>query len=124
MHSDRKSGEHQQTNFFAAFDGREWKRGVADPVQIGMGIGLLLGLTHGVQVYRALAARRPSHAGPHKGRLRGLYYGLWTVLLWVLFGPYVVVIWVIGRLAYLVSRLMLRLHGERDLSATGPEETP
>lgn len=72
-------------------------------LQIGMGIGFLLGLAHGVHVYRRLTAR-PYGTGVLVRHMRGLYYGLWALALWIVFGPYVVAIWTIGGLAYLGHR--------------------
>jgi len=54
-------------------------------------VGALLGLFHGAYIYRRVAAETPAEAPP--GRARPAYYALWTFGLWVLFGSYVLVLW-------------------------------
>ena len=41
-------------------------------------------------------------------RLQAAYHVIWTVLLWVLFGTYVLVLWAISVLAYGVRNLLKR----------------
>ena len=65
---------------------------------IGSALGAVLGLLHGVYLYRQQAAT----AG---GRAMGLYYGLWAFALWTLFGSYVLAFWVLGLIAHAISRL-------------------
>ena len=69
----------------------------------GCALGALLGLVHGVSVYQRIAPRPAAGRGPG-GRLQGLYYGLWTFLLWTLFGAYVLAFWLLGVVAYPLVR--------------------
>src|SRR5207237_97776 len=39
---------------------------------------------------------------------RAIYYALWTVVLWALFGAYVTVLWLIACMIYLPARLLRR----------------
>jgi len=65
---------------------------------ISSACGAALGLLHARYLYRQIAVR-----GQTKGitgvNLRGLYYGIWTLALWTIFGSYVVVLWLIGAFA-------------------------
>ena len=72
---------------------------------LGSALGALLGLIHGVHIYRPIAARTPMGRGP-AGKVQGLYYALWTLLLWTLFGSYVLVFWILGVLIYPIVRLI------------------
>jgi hypothetical protein len=78
---------------------------VAEFLWLGSTLGALLGLTHGVYLYRRIAAREPGGDGPG-GRLQGLYYAFWALLLWTLFGSYVLAFWVLGLLAYPLVRMI------------------
>ena len=71
---------------------------------LGSALGTVLGLVHGVSLYRRNAPRGPGGDGPG-GRLQGLYYALWALLLWTLFGSYVLAFWVLGFLTYPFFRL-------------------
>jgi hypothetical protein len=68
---------------------------------IGSALGAVLGLLHGVYLYRQQAAA----AG---GRAMGLYYGVWAFALWTLFGSYVRAFWILGLVAHTISRLAPR----------------
>ena len=77
---------------------------------MGTLVGVVLGCAHGVYVYRTIvtdnvAAARGGSAGI---RLRAVYYGIWTILLWVLFGTYVVVLGAISVIAYGIRNLLKR----------------
>jgi hypothetical protein len=72
---------------------------------LGSVVGAVLGLTHGISVYRQIAARNSTGIGPG-GSLQGLYYALWTFALWTLFGSYVLVFWLLGALGYPIVRLI------------------
>jgi hypothetical protein len=74
---------------------------------LGSALGTILGLAHGVYLYRQIAARAPAGSGSG-GKLQGLYYALWVFLLWTLFGSYVLAFWVLGVLAYPIVRLIRR----------------
>lgn len=73
---------------------------------IGSGLGALLGLAHGIQVYRGIAERAPAD-GRASGRLRAAYYALWTFALWTLFGFYVLAFWILGLIAYPVVHALM-----------------
>ena len=74
---------------------------------IGTALGALLGLLHGVYLFRRIAARRPTGGIPN-GKTQGLYYALWAFVLWILFGSYVLAFWILGLLAYPIVRLVQR----------------
>ena len=61
----------------------------------GAAVGAVLGLLHAIYVYRLVAVDGPVRAG---------YYALWTFGLWLLFGTYVLVLWVISAVAYAIAR--------------------
>ena len=53
---------------------------------------------------RARAAPRPPGGRGPGGRIQGLYYALWSLVLWTVFGSYVLAFWLLGLLAYPVVR--------------------
>ncbi len=61
----------------------------------GTAVGVVFGLAHAGYVYRLVAV---------DGQLRAGYYALWTLGLWLLFGTYVLVLWVISVVAYAIAR--------------------
>ncbi len=76
---------------------------------IGSLLGLAIGSVHGVYLYRQrLADARASATGGATVHLEGAYYGLWALALWVVFGSYVLVLWVIGAVAYSICRMVPR----------------
>ena len=77
---------------------------------MGTLVGAVLGAAHGVYLYRTVTAQAPSAAGGGAIRLhlRGVNYAVWTVLLWALFGAYVLVLWVISVIAYALWGLFKR----------------
>jgi dimethylaniline monooxygenase (N-oxide forming) len=75
---------------------------------VGTIVGAACGLGHGVYVYNCVRRERPRVASGGAQRLKALYYGLWALALWVLFGVYVTVLWVIACCLYLPSRLLGR----------------
>ena len=83
-------------------------------VWIGSLLGLVIGSLHAVHLYRRrVADARESAAGDATAhlataRLEGVYSGLWALALWVIFGTYVLVLWVIGAVAYSIFRLFPR----------------
>ena len=56
-------------------------------------------MLHAVQVYR----RRVEEEGAGTGR--AVYFALWAVALWTLFGAYMLAFWIIGVIGLAVSRL-------------------
>ncbi len=85
-------------------------------VWIGSLLGLAIGSLHAVHLYRGRVADGRVSAGGGAtahlatAHLEGAYYGLWALALWVIFGTYVLVLWVIGVVAYSIVRLFPR-HG-------------
>lgn len=84
-------------------------------IQFAMVVGFLLGLVHSVYLYRTRTARSGV-----LGWARGLYFGLWALVLWTVLGPYVLTIWLIGGLVYLTHRWRWR----RKEPSVGPREVP
>lgn len=70
---------------------------------IGGALGAVLGVLHGFSLYRKMVARAAT-AGTGAGTGadiggsagRALYFGLWTFVLWTVFGSYVLAFWLIG----------------------------
>ena len=71
----------------------------------GSALGAVLGLFHGIQLFRHQAART-AHRGPIHSTAIGLYYGVWAFALWALFGAYVLGFWILGSAGYTISRLL------------------
>jgi dimethylaniline monooxygenase (N-oxide forming) len=71
-------------------------------------IGAACGLGHGVYVYNRISREPPKGASRGAQRSKAIYYALWTLALWVLFGAYVTVLWVVACCFYLPSRLLGR----------------
>ena len=59
-------------------------------------LGLLLGLCHGVDLWR------------RQGGGRGVYAALWALVLWTLFGSYVLAFWILGLLLRGLARVLAR----------------
>lgn len=77
---------------------------------MGTLVGAVLGCAHAVYVYRIVAREglAAAEGGASGIRIRAAYYALWTVLLWLLFGTYVFVLWVISVIAYTARNLLKR----------------
>ncbi len=69
---------------------------------IGSLLGVVIGTLHAVYLYRRHVEQTP---GDQAG---AVYRGLWALGLWTLFGSYVLVLWIIGVIAYSVSKVMPR----------------
>jgi len=61
----------------------------------GAAVGAVFGLLHAIYIYRLVAI---------DGHVRAAYYALWTFGLWLLFGPYVLVLWVISVIPYVIAK--------------------
>lgn len=74
---------------------------------IGSVFGVVAGLLHAACLARRLSARADfAHSSFAPGRmLTPLYYGLWTLLLWIAFGSYVLYLWLAACCAYGAHRL-------------------
>lgn len=68
----------------------------------GTGVGAFLGVLHALYVYRLLA--REAAVAPLAGHASPAYYALWTVGLWLLFGSYVLVLWLVGAVFYVAFK--------------------
>ena len=70
-------------------------------------IGAVLGLAHGVYLYRQMASA-PGRGGPSAGmrRIRAFYYAACTFVLWALLGTYVLVLWLVALIPYGIKRLV------------------
>src|SRR5262245_37175864 len=75
---------------------------------IGSAFGAAVGLLHGVYLYRQQVARASAN-DPIGRRAAAAYYGLWAILLWTIFGAYVLAFWILGAVAWPVARLILRV---------------
>lgn len=69
-------------------------------------LAVALGLLHAVYMYRREAGSIPlaSSNRAFQPQLRALYFALWTVVLWLILGPYVVVGWLLALVPYLIAR--------------------
>lgn len=76
----------------------------------GSALGAVLGLFHGIHLFRQQAARN-AHRGTVRSGAIGLYYGVWVFALWVLFGAYVLTFWILGAGGIAISRLRPRRQG-------------
>ncbi len=65
-------------------------------------VGVVFGLLHALYVYRLVMAEGPADAAPSHARAG--YYALWTLGLWLLFGTYMLVLWLIGAAFWLVFK--------------------
>jgi hypothetical protein len=65
-------------------------------VWIGTVLGAAIGLAHAAYLWRVT-----TQLGAGQGL--ALYRGAWAITLWTLFGSYVLVLWIIGAIAYGVS---------------------
>ena len=69
-------------------------------------IGAVLGTIHAIGVYgdRLRNAQNEGHSNA-LSHARAYYYALWTLLLWLVFGAYVFIAWVIASILYLPAWL-------------------
>src|SRR5262245_52175683 len=70
-------------------------------------IGATCGVGHGVYVYNRVG--EASKTAPRSlDRPKAIFYAIWTLVLWVLFGVYMMVLWVVACCFYIPSRLLGR----------------
>lgn len=66
-------------------------------------IGAIIGIFHGYYVYRLKTC--DSHyllvEHPLLARMNAAYYALWTFILWVLFGTYVLLLWLLAVIIFI-----------------------
>lgn len=66
---------------------------------VSAGIGIL----HGLYVLHAQVADSPRRR-PVSSMIRGFYYGLWTLALWLLLGTYALLFWLVSIVVYTTDR--------------------
>src|SRR5260370_7679936 len=68
-------------------------------------VGAVCGLGHGTYVYNRVSREAPKVNAGSTVRPKAISYAIWTMALWVLFGVYVTVLWVIAFCFYIPTRL-------------------
>lgn len=73
---------------------------------IGSSIGAVIGFLHACYVYRQEVRGLPNALSerPVATRVGAAYYALWTFFLWVVFGSYVLILWVVSVIAYSIYK--------------------
>ena len=66
----------------------------------GTVLGALIGVVHAFHIYRS-----QSQIAGADSRAMALYRGFWAIVLWTLFGGYLLVMWVIGAIARPIYQL-------------------
>jgi hypothetical protein len=84
-------------------------------LKVGAVAGGCLGLLHAGYVYRQMVGAIPTELAsrPMARHLRGVYYAVWTVGLWTVFGFYVFYLWALGVVVYALTRAVQMLHPVR-----------
>lgn len=77
---------------------------------IGSIFGAIVGLIHAYCVYVRRTSEIPERLTKHPVavRARAVYFALWTFFLWVLFGTYVLYLWVISIVIYTIYNALKR----------------
>ena len=75
---------------------------------LGMAISLACGLAHAVYVSNCINRDAALVTPNSPDRQSDLFYAIWTMALWLLFGLYVTVLWVVACCFYIPSRLLGR----------------
>jgi dimethylaniline monooxygenase (N-oxide forming) len=75
---------------------------------VGTAIGTACGLGHGAYVYSEVRRDRAKPERVDDQSPAALSYAVWTLALWILFGFYVTVLWIIALCFYLPSRILGR----------------
>ncbi len=72
---------------------------------LGVAVGACLGLIHAGYVYRQVLGTQKTAlpSRPMATHLRGIYYAVWTVGLWIIFGSYVFYLWILGVILYALT---------------------
>ena len=73
---------------------------------IGSSVGAVIGFLHACYVYRYQVKERPKALleRPVTTRVGAAYYALWTFFLWVVFGSYVLFLWLLSVIAYAIYK--------------------
>jgi len=74
----------------------------------GTVVGAACGLGHGFYVYGRISQEASKAAPGGSDRPQAIAYAIWTLALWMLFGVYVTVLWVVACCFYIPSRLLGR----------------
>ena len=64
----------------------------------GSMLGAIFGLAHAIYVFRVMVRQPSGHNPP--AILPALYAAVWTFALWLLFGTYLMLLWLLGCLLY------------------------
>ncbi len=75
-------------------------------LMIGTFVGAVIGLFHACYVYRQEVGEFPAALAdrPVATRAGAGYTAIWTFLLWVVFGAYVIFLWLISVIAYAIYK--------------------
>lgn len=65
----------------------------------GMILGAVIGAAHAIHLWRERAA------SVHRGTASAAWLAVWAIVLWTVFGPYVLAVWLVGALGLAVSHL-------------------
>ena len=71
-------------------------------VGTGTLLGALCGLAHAAYVYSVVVSADGTESSQRTGE--ALYAAVWTLLLWLLLGTYLLIFWLLGGLLMLLSR--------------------
>lgn len=69
-------------------------------VGTGTLLAAILGMAHAVYVFTVVASHCGTASAPRYAA--GLYAGVWTLFLWLLFGTYLLLFWLLGAALYLL----------------------
>ena len=80
-------------------------------LMIGSAVGVIIGLVHGCYVYVQRTKEDPKKLADHPVRVRAnaVYFALWTLVLWMVFGSYVFNLWLISVVIYSAYKGIKRL---------------
>ena len=78
-------------------------------LRIGVIAAVVIGILHSAYIFRHVLGDARGHGPSFRNGLRALYYALWTMLLWAVFGSYVLFMWIISVVVYGIARLVVRL---------------
>ena len=72
----------------------------------GTFVGAVIGYLHAYYIYRQEVREIPEALIERPVATRAIagYYALWTFLLWVVFGSYMLSFWIVSCIAYLIYR--------------------
>ncbi|MDJ0893753.1 MAG: hypothetical protein QNJ92_01315 [Alphaproteobacteria bacterium] len=75
---------------------------------LGSALGAAIGLLHAGYIYRQEVTEVPParRERPFATRARAAYFALWAFALWVVFGSYLLVLWLLAVIAHGVYRVV------------------